>query len=147
MVMVRRLAACLACLACFACLAGPFGCLDIGGEWKQGNGQGGNGGVLTGSSGALGGIGGDGGLAAGTFACDHHTLDSTCTTYASGTTQSDAQASCDGKLFQTVCPTTAEVGRCQIGGEVDVYYSDGATPHTATDAKQSCDFNGGTFAN
>lgn len=145
--MIRRLAWLVSGVAVVALVAMP-GCLDIGGEWKQGNGQGGNGGVLTGTSGALGGLGGDGGSAAtGTFACDHHSLDSTCTTYAAGTSQSDAQASCDGTLLQTACPTVASVGRCQIGGETDVYYSDGATPQTAATAKQSCDFNGGLFGN
>jgi hypothetical protein len=87
----------------------------------------------------------DGGVT-GTFACDHHALDSTCTTYASGTAQADAQARCDGTLLQTACPTSSSVGQCQFSRQTDTYYSDGTTPHTATDAKQTCDFNGGVFA-
>ena len=120
------------------------GCIDFGGKLDtpvEGGGSLGGGSLGGGSVTPAG----DGGVT-GTFACDHHALDSTCTTYASGTAQSDAQASCDGTLLQNACPTTASAGACQFSRETDVYYSDGTTPHTATDAKQTCDFNGGVFS-
>jgi hypothetical protein len=125
-------------------LVALVGCIDFGGKLDTPI-EGGGGGNLGGGS--LGGLGGSDGGVTGTFACDHHSLDSTCTTYESGTLQSDAQASCNGTLLQTVCPTTAAVGHCQIGGDIDVYYSDGTTPHTAAEAKQTCEFNGGVFSN
>lgn len=118
-----------------------IGCLDIGGKLDTPI-EGGNGGSL----GGLGALG-DGGAATGTFSCDHHAVDSTCTTYAAGTTQEYAQAYCDGTLLQTRCPTMGAVGSCQVGGETDVYYSDGALPRTASDAKAACDFSGGVFSN
>ncbi|MFO0738685.1 MAG: hypothetical protein U0270_22500 [Labilithrix sp.] len=120
-----------------------IGCIDFGGKLDTPI-EGGNGGAL--GNGTTLGASGDGG-APGTYACDLHGLDSTCTTYASGTSKTDAQASCSGKLLETTCPTAGSVGRCAIGGTTDVYYSDGATPHTAADAKADCAFSGGTFSN
>ena len=122
--------------------AALIGCIDFGGKLDTP--------VEGGGGGSLGGSGSltpssDAGVT-GTFACDHHAVDSTCTTYAAGTAQTDAQASCDGTLLQTACPTGGSVGKCQFSRETDVYYSDGTTPHTATDAKQTCDFNGGVFS-
>jgi hypothetical protein len=121
-------------------LVALVGCIDFGGKLDtpvEGGGAIGSGGSLTPAA--------DGGVT-GTFACDHRSLDSTCTTYASGTAQADAQARCDGTLLQTACPTSSSVGECQFAAETDIYYSDGTTPHTATDAKQACDFNGGVFS-
>ena len=123
-------------------------CIDFGGKLDTPI-EGGNGGAL-GSSGAV--TGGsltpavDGGaVGTGTYACDHHQVDSTCTTYASGTTETNARAACDAKLLTTACPTTAAVGRCQIVRQISVYYSDGVTPRTAADAQSACDFSGGVF--
>jgi hypothetical protein len=125
-------------------LVALVGCIDFGGKLDtpvEGGGSLGGGSLSSGSLGPAT----DGGVT-GTFACDHHAVDSTCTTYASGTAQTDAQARCDGTLLQTACPTSSSVGQCQFANETDVYYSDGTTPHTPADAKQTCDFNGGVFA-
>jgi len=116
-----------------------LGCIDFGGKLDtpiEG------GGTLAGGGGALGG--GDGGVT-GNYSCDHHAVDSTCSSFASGTSQTDAQAACNAMLLTTPCPTTAEVGRCTSANTIIVYYSDGTTPHTAADAKANCDLVGGAF--